>query len=495
MSAALCRCICGTGKKDQLEFQQSFGSHEFSVDIVDEADEGPIRPPLASMGRLSFSLLQQPLRGTPIREGMLWYLSSEDQVDPVFFSLYVNGFSFEHEGVEAAVSLSPFVLVRNCKFQSGYSACLSDVKIFKISLFAHNACYYFGIRGKDERLVEEERSRWVLDVSRAVRLVTQSIFPPFRISCDPLRGVASTALRLMAGYLVHHDDAAALSVLFCELHAHQEDRAKIVMYENELCQAPLAGMYLSESSMCSEKIGINCSCFSIEEHQFSTKTIAERKLWLRAISNVRVKLQNRAPDPTEEELTGFRNAIKEHLLTVRAAVEGPGLPADGARGAGQVHSATRPVSISVSRGAVQTQAMDPLLSRCHVRKPTASWSPGQLQQNQQLLLKKPVLGRGPTLGLAGPMIRPMSVAHSPSRELEDVAAPRARAREPEEVSRILNASFESDLGQIRLHLEDASKTPSVGISLDEGAEATAITFVKDYGVGTELHEQGQTACS
>lgn len=30
-------------------------------------------------GGLSFSTLQQPLRGTPIRQGKLWYLSAEDQ--------------------------------------------------------------------------------------------------------------------------------------------------------------------------------------------------------------------------------------------------------------------------------------------------------------------------------------------------------------------------------------------------------------------------------
>lgn len=36
----------------------------------------------------------------------------------------------------------------------------------------HSACYYFGVRSEDERWAEEERSRWVLDVSRAIRLAT-----------------------------------------------------------------------------------------------------------------------------------------------------------------------------------------------------------------------------------------------------------------------------------------------------------------------------------
>ncbi|CAE6946208.1 unnamed protein product [Symbiodinium natans] len=183
-----------------------------------------------------------------------------------------------------------------------------DVKIFKISLFAHSACYYFGVRSTDERWAEEERSRWVLDVSRAVRLVTQSLFPPYRISCEPQQGAKHTASRLMAGYVVQQKNikfyyalrldnhlvsiasvvsptvtyVSTASVVYCELHAHQGDFARVTMYENDLCQVPVAEICIHESAMCSEKIGINCSCFSVEDHQFSSRTLAERKLWLRA---------------------------------------------------------------------------------------------------------------------------------------------------------------------------------------------------------------------
>ncbi|CAK9071292.1 Hypothetical protein (Fragment), partial [Durusdinium trenchii] len=296
---------------------------------------------------LSFSTLQQPLRGTPIREGRLWYLSAEDQVDAVHFSLYVNGFFFKHEGVEVSISLSPFVLVRNCKFQSGYNATLTDVKIFKISLFAHSACYYFGVRSDDERWAEEERSRWVLDVSRAIRLVTQSLFPPFHITCAPVEGVPRTRRRLMAGYLVHHEDVSVASVVYFELQAHEKGMARMMLYESHRCQGVIGEIPLHESAMCSEKIGINCSCFSVEDHQFSTRTLAERKLWLRAISNVRVKLQNCAPDPTEEELNSFRVAIKEHLLSIRAAIQPPGF------------------KVVNSANGLKCQSMDPLLQRCH----------------------------------------------------------------------------------------------------------------------------------
>lgn len=322
-STALCRCICGTGKKDQLDATgRSLGG--IDLDTLEEIDEPPFHPPPLVTGRLVYSVLaDQPLRGAPIREGELWYLSAEEKVEPVRVSLHVNGFSFVHGEREVSISLSPFALVRNCKFQSSYSNVnLADIKIFKVSLFTQNLCYYYGVRGEDERWAEEERSRWVLDISRVMRLVTQSLFPPFSIMCEPIVSVVSTHRRLMAGYLVHHDDAASASVLYCELHPHCEDQAKLVLYENELCQVPVTDIYFSDCSMCSEKVGINCSCFCIEDHQFSTRTLPERKLWLRAISNVKVKLQNHAPTPTWEELRHYRLAIKEYIGTIRASLEG-----------------------------------------------------------------------------------------------------------------------------------------------------------------------------
>lgn len=440
MSGTLCKCICGTGKKDNFELQRTFGSNELDIDALAEADEAPFQaPPLAS-GRLTYSILQQPLRGAPIREGTLWYLSAEDQVDPVFFSLYVNGFAFKHEGVEAAISLSPFVLVRNCKFQSGYSACLTDVKIFKISLFAHSACYYFGIRseGEGERWAEEERSRWVLDISRAVRLVTQSLFPPFRICCDPLKGLPHTEARLMAGYMVRLDDAATASVLYVELQVHQEDHAKVVLYENELCQVTVTEIFLSETAMCSEKIGINCSCFSVEDHHFSTRTLAERKLWLRAISNVRVKLQNHAPKPEEEEMANYRAAIKEHLLTIRAALEGPGLT----NGSGvAVSAASKPGGL-----ACGPQSMDALLQRCHPRRPPPGGPGQQWPIAVQALSPEPPLG-GPSWHLGATRPAP----EAPHRLSEKDPSPANPEEEPQKAD---------DLNGIRLELQATRRSPA-----------------------------------
>lgn len=322
-AGSLCRCICGRGEKDQ---DKAGGRTMGAIDLdgLEEVDEPPFHPPPVVAGRMAYSVLaDQPLRGAPIREGELWYLSAEEKVEPVKVALHVNGFSFLQGEREVTVSLSPFALVRNCKFQSSYcNVNLADIKIFKVSLFTQNLCYYYGVRAEDEQWAEEERSRWVLDISRVMRLVTQSLFPPFSITCEPVAAVASTHRRLMAGYLVHLDESSCASVLYVELHPHCDDQAKLVLYENELCQVPITDIFFTDRSMCSEKVGINCSCFSIEDHQFSTRTLPERKLWLRAISNVKVKLQNRAPTPTYEELRHYRSSIKEYIGTIRGQLEG-----------------------------------------------------------------------------------------------------------------------------------------------------------------------------
>ena len=164
---------------------------------------------------------------------------------------------------------------------------------------------------------DEERSSWVADFARAVRVVTQSLFPPFRVALGPLGAIPQTHTRLMAGYLLHHDDGGLISVLYCELHPQSGDRARLSIYENESCQVPVVDLYIGVRTTCCEKVGVSCSCFFVEDHLFSARSLAERKLWLRAISNVKVKLQHCAPLPSPEELSAYRYSIKEHLASSR----------------------------------------------------------------------------------------------------------------------------------------------------------------------------------
>jgi len=318
---------------------------------LDDIDESPLQVPQVA-GLACFSgATDQPLRGAPLKEGLLWYLSA-DKADVVDFSLYINGFSFTHSGEELSVSFSPFTLVRTCKLQSGsaHGDHLGNIKIFKLSLFTHGVTFFFGVQSSihreeeadadnhDAEPAEKERAQWVIDISRCVSQVTQSCFRPFTMSCEPIDKVVATHRRLMSGYLMHGEGDGMVTLLYCELHAHTRDQAKIALYENEHCKVPVADIRLDHNSSCCERIGVDCTCFCIEEHQFCARSLMERRLWLRAVSNVKVKLRNRAPSPTPEDLAHYRDAIKEYIAEVAAKL------ADG-----QI-------------------AMDPLLRRCVSRK-------------------------------------------------------------------------------------------------------------------------------
>eukprot|EP00913_Durusdinium_trenchii_P029905 g28022.t1 len=235
-----CRCLCNS---DWLA--------EESADLDFDSLGGAPMQAARFSDLLAYSTdMGQSLRGRPLRSGNVYFLRSEQQAEKVQVNLYVNGLAITHHGKEVRACFSPFTLVRNCKFLDA-AACtqLVSLKIFKIFFFVKNLCYFFGVSGED---TETERQAWVEDVARAVHLVTQSLFPPFSISCEPICAAAVTARRLMAGYVIYHsgDD-----VLYGELSAHARgsDLARLAFYENEQCQRLAMEIWLSVASSCFEK--------------------------------------------------------------------------------------------------------------------------------------------------------------------------------------------------------------------------------------------------
>eukprot|EP00930_Biecheleria_cincta_P048305 TRINITY_DN33643_c0_g1_i1.p1 TRINITY_DN33643_c0_g1~~TRINITY_DN33643_c0_g1_i1.p1 ORF type:complete len:395 (+),score=68.94 TRINITY_DN33643_c0_g1_i1:78-1262(+) len=317
---ALCRCFYGGAWQGEQGEDRGFSSIATGVGALSSL-EMPEMPEVT--GALSYSTKQgQSLRGQAIREGELWQLSAQDSVQPVRISLFVNGFSLTGPTKTVTLTFSPFCLVRNCKFQSNYSTTeqFSHLKVFKVALYTQNICLYFGVKSEDSNDAEEERSQWVMDISTTIRLVTQSLFPPFRILCDPIGEIASTHTRLMAGYLLHSDSTTLLSVVYCELHAQQGEYATLMVYQNEACKEPMLEICLTAETLCVEKVGINCSCFTLDEHDLSSRTLSERKVWIRAISNIKVKLSNNAPPPDDEELIQYREAVKDHLQSIKSSL-------------------------------------------------------------------------------------------------------------------------------------------------------------------------------
>lgn len=361
-----CHGICGTAKSRDID--KAWGSRI----TFEEVDESPLQVPQVA-GLLTYSgSLDQTLRGTPLREGRAWYLTAE-RTELVGLSLYANGFSFTHCGGEVAVSLTPFSIVRSCKIQ-GNSASgqqLEHLKIFKVSLFMHSMTYFFGISGETtgpqaatttvedaESKADAERAQWVLDIALVTRQVTQSLFPPFRISCTPLPKVPATHTRLMAGYLLHNEADGAIAAMYCELHSHGlHGRAKLALYETELCHVPVLDIPILQDSSCCERIGVDCGCFCIDDHQFAARTFLERRIWLRAISNVKVKLRNEAPPPSTEDLGHYREAIKEYLAEFASTLEASQVAMDALlqrcplrRGVGSTICASAPI-IGIGMGA------------------------------------------------------------------------------------------------------------------------------------------------
>lgn len=315
---AFCKCFCSSALDErQTKFGVAF-------------DESPEDSPIQEHGFLSYlTTHDQPLRGIPLREGELWFLTSDGECEKVNFSLYVNGFKFASKDNEYTFTLSPFSLVRFCRLQDGAMAATPTIKIFKISVFARGICYYFGVQGQDDREANEERARWVLDISHAMRLVTQSVFPAQKVTCDPPHLTndhrppyvqSMSSRRLLAGHLVHYDDEDSLSVLYCELSAPLGHFAKLVAYENASCNTVAFEILVMGSTVCAEKVGINCSCFCVDDHHFTSRTVSERKLWLRALSNVKVKIHNQAPLPTDDDIVHYRDAVREQISSMKATL-------------------------------------------------------------------------------------------------------------------------------------------------------------------------------
>jgi len=264
----------------------------------------------------------QPLRGRATKRGELWHFTGDGDAEVVSFELFANGFQFYPDCRPVPVVLTPFTLVRNCKLQGGTAGLpMSSFKVFKIACFTEGTSYYFGVRIEDDLDAEADlkRSKWVVELSHIISTVNQSLFPQFSMQCLPVDGVPSTTTRLLAGYLGFADHCDVLAVVYAELHAHGRLGARFVLYENPFCTRKVSELLITQLSTCCEMIGINCTCFSVEGRHFSCRSPQERKIWLRAISNIKVKLHHRAPLPSEQDLADYRLSVCECIKVLETS--------------------------------------------------------------------------------------------------------------------------------------------------------------------------------
>lgn len=166
----------------------------------------------------------------------------------------------------------------------------------------------------------EQRDHWLRNMSTALRSHVRSTFPEFKISAEPLAQVPDTKGRILAGYLLlREDEHGSISVPYCELHAHCQGFARLALYSDESCERLILNLAVSEKSRIFERAGEDCSCFAVDGHSFCARSVQERQVWLRALSNVKVKLANGAPDPSPTDLEAFREAVRERLEEIEAS--------------------------------------------------------------------------------------------------------------------------------------------------------------------------------
>eukprot|EP00929_Paragymnodinium_shiwhaense_P095314 TRINITY_DN5638_c0_g2_i1.p1 TRINITY_DN5638_c0_g2~~TRINITY_DN5638_c0_g2_i1.p1 ORF type:complete len:922 (-),score=206.93 TRINITY_DN5638_c0_g2_i1:95-2860(-) len=276
---------------------------------------------------------RQPLLGQPIRVAEVLHLPPEDlnSFHRAELSLFANGICVRrlHDNrIVATIAWSPFSLVQACRLHSHRADDANPwMRLFRISVIQSGVTHMFAVEGEK---ADMERARWVADIAVTMRVMTQSLFPTFDLQSKPLQGAVWTATRLLAGYmLLCNRKREGVILVYCELHSHWDSVAAFVAYEDEYCETRILYAPISLATTISERVGVDCSCFIVDTHQFSTRSAAEKTLWLRAISNVKVKLRHTRTNPTTKDLVVFRESISESfkdLPPVEAGSEKPLLP-------------------------------------------------------------------------------------------------------------------------------------------------------------------------
>mmetsp|Transcript_45430 Transcript_45430/g.83093 ORF Transcript_45430/g.83093 Transcript_45430/m.83093 type:complete len:469 (+) Transcript_45430:129-1535(+) len=283
-----------------------------------QASEPNRAPSLQEAGVVTYATgLEFPILGPPVRVGEVWHLAPGPgrSFDRAMLFLHMNGFIIRTPSDEDVLSISwsPFSLVQSCRLNSIVDDERAPLlRLFRVSVYAHSWSHVFAVQGED---ADASRARWVADMARVLRVLTQSLFPPFSLCVDPLPEARWTSTRLLAGYMLLCEEAGVLLV-YCELHAHKDNGALFSAYVDERCMTQIFSVNIKVHTSVSEVVGIDCSCFSIDGKHFSTRSCAEKLLWLRAMSNLKVKLQHHAANPSPGDLMHYRLSIQEFVETL-----------------------------------------------------------------------------------------------------------------------------------------------------------------------------------
>jgi len=276
-------------------------------------------------GMLMFEAsLTQPVEGRLLKRGELLMLDGqEQQMKRWTILLFSNGFYTVPQGCDGgelqSFAWSPFSEVRELNPDPEEQPTVwGTLPAFTLYLFSQSLGFVFAPYADG---AAAERRRWVAAMASTLQAFTRSLFPPFSLSARPLSHVPSTSTRLLAGYLLREETDGVVAAPYCELHAQKGGSAIFAMYENECCERLESSLSIKVATAILDRDRSQCSCFSLDGVHFCARSFHEKHLWLRALRNVKVKIINKAPDPTEEDLQHWRAAVTEATAGVAAASE------------------------------------------------------------------------------------------------------------------------------------------------------------------------------
>lgn len=321
----LAPCCCQARNREGEIIEETAGAHGAyamaEVVVDDDLMRGLPFGPRERMVTTFATADADVLHGEPLCTGCILQLTLGESIHEMRLELYVNGFSLtpcgsavDGQARRTCRVWSPFSLVEKCQVKtmqhSAYWA------VFKLTVFrkeGQDRCYYFATTGGN---AYKERDQWVDEMVAAISNVTQSLFPPHAITVSPIPGVAATYKRIMAGYLLQSGAEDNVALLYCQLHAYSGGEAHFMIYRDEWCEHEVSSIVLCDTSIVSTRKGTWCTVFGIDENRFCARSQEEKDLWLRAVSNVKVKLMFDAPDPTREELEVFRASVRDRVNTL-----------------------------------------------------------------------------------------------------------------------------------------------------------------------------------
>eukprot|EP00438_Fugacium_kawagutii_P004622 Skav229013 [mRNA] locus=scaffold127:451993:453258:- [translate_table: standard] len=270
-----------------------------------------------------------PLREPPLKSGPVWFLQTKHHDGPlqeaskVVLSIHLNGMRIRYgeDRLSRSLAWSPFTVVQANRFHAKETdEHWSHLRLFKVADFQNGVSCLFMVVGRGSDEARQERASWVATASCAIRMLTLSLFPRSNVQTMP-NGLLWTQTRVLAGHMLLFD-LRGVTPVFCELHAPVDYTTNLMAYEDDSCTCLLTTLIIDCDTRITERLGVDSSCFTLNEHHFSARTVAEKTCWIRAISNIKVKLRHASLPTSDLELSYYRSAVEEHI----ACLPSPRLP-------------------------------------------------------------------------------------------------------------------------------------------------------------------------